>query len=102
VYVEAAFGLARRVLTDLPDAAIEEQLRHAFRLCLARSPHAAELAVLQRLFDEQRGSGQSDSARIKQLLADQTVPPASSPAEFAAWHAITTTLLNLDETITKN
>jgi hypothetical protein len=102
VYVDAAFALSRRVLAERGDASIEEQLRHAFRLCLARPPKETEIAVLRRLYEEQLGSVQSNPAAVKQLLGDQNVPERTSPPEFVAWHAVATTLLNLDETITKN
>jgi hypothetical protein len=102
VYVEAAFALAGRVLAERPEAPLDEQLRHAFRLCLARSPSDQELAILRQLHEEQLGAVQSDSERVKQLLKDQPLPANSSPPELAAWHAVTTALLNLDEMITKN
>jgi hypothetical protein len=102
VYVEAAFALARRVLTERPDAAIDGQLLYAFRLCLARTPSDAELAILRKLHEHQAGVLQSKPAAVKQLLSDQAAPANCSPAGFAAWHAVATALLNLDETITKN
>jgi Protein of unknown function (DUF1553) len=102
VYVEAAFALAHRVLTERAESPIEEQLRHAFRLCLARVPNETELAVLQRLYSQQLGAAQSNPSAVTQLLGDQAVPANVSPPTFAAWHAVTTALLNLDETITKN
>jgi hypothetical protein len=102
VYVEAAFALSRRVLAEQPEASLEEQLRHAFQLCLARAPKEKEVAVLKRLYEEQLGALQSEPAAVKQLLKDQNVPQRWSPPEFAAWQAVSTALLNLDETITKN
>ena len=79
VYVEAAKALARRVAADLPAAGAEERLRHAFRLCLARAPAPVELAALRALLDAQR----------------------TARGEDAAWQAVATALLNLDEMITK-
>jgi hypothetical protein len=35
------------------------------------------------------------------LLVNFPVPEGSTPGEFAAWYAVTTVLLNLDEAITK-
>jgi hypothetical protein len=60
-------------------APLADQLRHGFRLCLTRSPSAAELAALERLWREQ----------------------AAARDEASAWHAVGTVLLNLDEMITK-
>lgn len=78
VYVEAAQALARRVLTELPGASVEERITHAFRLCLARSPRSEELAVLKRLLQQQKIVG-----------------------ELGAWTTVAAALLNLDEMITK-
>ena len=35
VYVDAARGLARRVLTERPGASTADRIRHAFQLCVA-------------------------------------------------------------------
>jgi hypothetical protein len=79
VYVEAATALARRVLAEVPEADTDRRLRHAFRICAARSPDAAELQVLRTFVAQQR---------------------AASPDELPVWNAVATVLLNLDETIT--
>jgi hypothetical protein len=79
VYVEAARALGRRMATETVGAPLADQLRHGFRLCLTRSPSAAELAALERLWREQ----------------------AAARDEASAWHAVGTVLLNLDEMITK-
>ncbi len=79
VYVEAARALGRRMAAETQGAPLAERLRHGFRLCLSRSPGAVELAALERLWREQ----------------------AAAADEPAAWHAIGTVLLNLDEMITK-
>jgi mono/diheme cytochrome c family protein len=85
VYVEAAQALAQRTLRELPEANDEARLTRAFRLCVARQPRPVELTILQRLLADQRAArqGQSD-------------------AELSAWIDVTSALLNLDETITKN
>ncbi|MFM9079279.1 MAG: hypothetical protein ACKOTE_03960, partial [Opitutaceae bacterium] len=75
----AAKALARRVAADLPAAGADERLRHAFRLCLARAPSSVELAALRGLLDAQR----------------------TARGEEAAWQAVASALLNLDEMITK-
>ncbi len=80
VYVEAAAALARRVLREQPAADPDPRLVHAFRLCLTRAPQPAELAALRRLLNDQLAATQSESA---------------------AWQAVATALLNLDEMITK-
>src|SRR5205085_1305326 len=56
VYVEAAVALAKRVLAECPSASEDERLRHAFRLCVARTPRDTEVAVLRDLLERQRGA----------------------------------------------
>ncbi len=80
VYVEAAHAFAARVLKEVPESDVDMRLRHAFRLAVARAPTAAELKVLRGLLDRELAAGN----------------------EEAAWFAVTTALLNLDETITKS
>jgi hypothetical protein len=80
VYVEAAQGLARRVLAEVPDGGVEARLTHAFVVCTSRRPDARELQILAALYR-------------RQLEASRD--------ELSAWYAVATALLNLDETITK-
>jgi len=79
VYVEAAQAFARRIVAEQPNAALDDRLRRAFRMAVARVPADAELQTLHALFEAQRAA--SDEA--------------------AAWQAVATALLNLDETINK-
>ena len=81
VYVEAAQAFATRVLREKLNAPLPDQITHAFRLALARTPTPTELTVLTHLHQTQLDNG------------------APLPT---AWTALTTTLLNLDECITKN
>ena len=81
VYVEAAQAFATRILKEKPNAPLPDQITHAFRLALARTPTPTELTVLTGLHQTQLDNG------------------APLPS---AWTALTTTLLNLDECITKN
>ena len=81
VYVEAARALAARVVRECPDTSVSARLRHAFQICLARPPSPVELAALERLHAQQS---------------------AAHPTSDTAWQAVASTLLNLDEMITKN
>ena len=53
VYVEAAGALAVRVLTELPEADVDERIGVMFRQCVCREPFAFEQSALRRLYDEQ-------------------------------------------------
>ena len=93
-YVEFAEGLATRVLKEVPtnDSA---RLEHAFRLCLARQPSAAEAG---RLADLLKG----EIASVTEAEAKAVKAPAGvEPKQFAAWTTVARVLLNLDETITR-
>lgn len=102
VYVEAAQAFARRIVTEAPSQDLEARLHHAFRLALARPPRPHELEVLRSLWDTQFTAAQADTQATHDLTAGLLPLPTSlSPAEFAAWYSIATTILNLDECITK-
>ncbi|MBI4623958.1 MAG: DUF1553 domain-containing protein, partial [Verrucomicrobia bacterium] len=101
VYVEAAMAAAKRVLTERPDATTEERIRHAFRLCLARQPTANEVAALRNLFEQQAAVYAADATAAKAVVGKFSLPPGTSAGDFAAWHAVATVLMNLDEMITK-
>jgi hypothetical protein len=105
IFVETARALALRTLRDGgPTEA--DRLNFAFRLCVARTPTAAEkdvlLAVLHK--QEQRLSTGWLSARDLTgfAVSDKSpLPPGITPNNWAAWTAVSRVLLNLDETITK-
>src|SRR5262249_55551371 len=96
-----ALSLAKRVVTESKEASVDERIRHAFRLCLSRAPRDVEVRVLHHLFDQQREAAAANVAAVKQLLGTFAVPAGCSAAEFTAWYAVATALLNLDESITK-
>ena len=101
VYVEAALALAKRVVTESGANTPPERIRHAFRLCFARTPSADETSALLTLFAEQHTRYVNDAAAAKALVGKSPLPADTTAAELAAWHAVTTALLNLDEMITK-
>jgi hypothetical protein len=102
-YVEAARKLAERLMaeggTD-PDGRIVL----AFRLATARPPRPAEHAVLRALFDAQWSAFRADPARALSLLQVGESPRDArlDVPELAAWTMVASTILNLDETVTKN
>jgi hypothetical protein len=101
VYVDAARGLAKRVLTERPEASTADRIRHAFQLCVARAPDALEVSLLGRLFEQQAAVYAADEKAAKALAGKFAPPTGVSMGEFAAWHAVATALLYLDESITK-
>jgi hypothetical protein len=101
-YVEASRWLAKRMLTEGGNTA-QSRLTHGFRLLLSRQPQPVELATLISAFERHRESFRSDPEAAKQLLGvgeSKTGVPAD-PAELAAFCLVASTLLNLDETVSK-
>lgn len=101
VYVEAAAGLAKRVLAESPGNSVEQRAAYAFQLCTAREPTQPELETLCGLYAQQLAANQENAKAARKLVADVELPQGIKPVEFAAWHSVATTLLNLHETITK-
>lgn len=101
-YVEAARKLAERMI-GLGGEAITDRIAVGYRLCLARKPRADESDVLTKLFTDFRSKFNVDPKAADQLLSIGRSPrePSIDPVELAAWTMIASTLLNLDETITK-
>ena len=101
-YVEAARFLAQRMIKE-GGASIESRLTHGFRLLLARKPSPQELQVLTAAVERSIQDFAKDAEAAKKLLSlgeaksDDKLPPA----ELAAYTTVASTLINLDETITK-
>jgi hypothetical protein len=102
-YIEAARKLAER---DLREAGPNEtdRIRYAFRLATDRDPSPKELGILEALYRKQRAHYESSRADAEKLLAIGESPhdKKADPVDLAAWTLVTSTILNLDETITKN
>lgn len=91
VFVEAAAGLARRVL-ERTDA---DRLEFAVRACVCRGPTPEErdrLAALLRL--------QLENFRSDPQAAAKLAGGAAESEELAAWTVVCNVLLNLDEVLT--
>ena len=101
-YVEAARVMAQRVLTEAqPDDMA--RLTLAFRLVAARRPAPREMAVLSRRLESLRQGYAADPTAARQLATAGEFPRPEKldPVEHAAWAALCTLLLNLDETLSK-
>lgn len=100
-YVESARVLAQRVLAEVPaDAA---RIDRAFQLVTARVPGSAERSVLAGRLARLRAQFAADPAAAKQLASSGEAPrPAAlDPVEHAAWTALCSLILNLDESLSK-
>jgi hypothetical protein len=105
LFLEAARALAFQTLErDGSDPA--DRLTYAFRRCLSRQPTKAESAELLGLLARQQKRYAAGELNAWEMLDASPafqghLPGGATPAEAAAWTAVSRVLLNLDETITK-
>jgi hypothetical protein len=103
-YVEASRKLAERLLHGEGGDSTESRLTFAFRLATARRPSDRELDVLKRIVESQRDVYEKDLEAAEALLAvgESKRDKSLDAAELAAWTTAASTILNLDETVTRN
>ncbi|MBE2285510.1 MAG: DUF1553 domain-containing protein [Prosthecobacter sp.] len=101
VYVEATKAFARRIVSESPSHDLDSRLQYAFRIALARKPQPQELAVLKSLWETQFESAKADTKAADELASGFELPKNLPVPEFAAWYAVASAILNLDECITK-
>ena len=101
-YVEASRVLAQRMLRE-GGASGADRVRLAFERALARPPSAAESRLLESLAREQHDKFQAAPDLAHELLRVGDSPTAEDlpPPELAAWTVVASSILNLDETISK-
>lgn len=97
-YLQAAGGLARRMVEE-GGATPTERIAHAFRLATARSPEPSELKVLVEAYEREHARFVGDPKAAADLL-ESSGRPGTDP-ELAAFTMVGSTILNLNETITK-
>jgi hypothetical protein len=104
VYVEAAMAFAKRVLYERPDASDAGKIEHAFLLATARKPRTAEFETLQFLLNAERDTRRHSTEAARgsvDFVANYQLPTGIDEKEFSAWYAVAASLLNMDETISK-
>jgi hypothetical protein len=105
LFLECARALGLRTLREGGDGDAQ-RLAYAFRLCLARQPTEREATTLLSFLHKQTerfSSGGQAPLDLAVAKPDQPppLPQGATPAQLAAWTAVSRVLLNLDETITK-
>jgi mono/diheme cytochrome c family protein len=102
-YVEASRTLAERMMTQ-GGATPAERVRFAFRLATARNASDKEVAMLVELFEKQKSRYAPQREEALKLLGngEHARNEALDPIELAAWTNVASTILNLDETVTKS
>jgi len=101
-YVEAARALAQRVIKEAGNDSVK-RINLAFSLATARKPQPGELNVLLQLAKQQQEDYRHRRGLSQKLLGvgESQVDPALNVTELAAWTTVASTILNLDETVTK-
>ena len=100
-YVEAERKLAERVMKAEEEPAA--RMSHLYKLALSRCPTPDEQHVLQDIYDGAAKRFAADPSRAQNLLNVGASPRDQSldAQELAAWTVVCSTVLNLDETISK-
>jgi Protein of unknown function (DUF1553)/Protein of unknown function (DUF1549)/Concanavalin A-like lectin/glucanases superfamily/Planctomycete cytochrome C len=101
-FVEASRNLAQRVMTT-GAASPEARLTLAFRLATARRPNPTELGILLADWTDHASHYRAHPAAALELVTIGESPRDESldVPELAAYTAVASLILNLDETITK-
>ncbi len=101
-YVEASRVLAEKTISQAGHDP-EKRVNYAFRMVTDREPQPQERAVLLALAREELAEYRRDKTSAIKLIGvgAEKRNPKLDPAELAAWTTVTSTILNMDETITK-
>lgn len=100
-YVEAARALAERAM--LHSQKPEERLSHIYRLVLSRQPTGSEQSVLFKTLSQLEADYRANPAAADKLLKVGEHPRNMNLAaiDHAAWTALCSAILNLDEALVK-
>lgn len=100
-YVEASRFLALRMIQEGGETT-ESRISLGFQLLLARTPSTNELKILVASVQRAAANFEKDTEAALQLLSvGDSKGEAVAPIQLAAFTVLASTLLNLDETITK-
>jgi len=102
VFFEGARAFGGRILTKSKAHTDSDRLRYAFEVALARLPDDAELKAFGAFVQKQRKRFTADPKSATTLIQGRAPAHASlSDIELATWTMVGSTILALDETITK-
>jgi hypothetical protein len=100
-YIEAARFLAQRLMREIPDA--DGRIRSAFQRILGRHPSDREHRILSQGVNRSRAHFAQDPSAASQLLTvgESKADPSLDPIELASWTLTVGSVLNLEETLTR-
>ena len=99
-FVEAARRLAERTMAE-GGSTVEDRAVFIWRVVLGRRPNQKELAVLQRMSQEQLEFFAADGAHAKEFLSTGESRAKFETPEIAAMSAVALAVLNHDEAVLK-
>jgi hypothetical protein len=101
-YVESARWLAQRMIAQ-GGADTGKRIRFGFRLATAREPRTEEVQALRDLEEKELAHYNRDLPSAQKLLSvgESKFDTKFDASELAAWTTVASTILNLDETISK-
>lgn len=101
-YIEAARALGQRMMQE-GGKTTESRLKFAFEVVLSREPSKQEAKILTAGLGRRMAHYQAHKDEAKKLIAqgDLKNPDNLDPVTLAAYTLVASTILNLDETITK-
>jgi hypothetical protein len=102
--VEAARGLAAKILTNRPLTTDETRIDYAYRQAVSRLPDETERQILKELLAASREYYDKQSEASDEFLAiGMAKVGADLPRnELAAWTSVSRAILNMSETTTRN
>ncbi|MGC6427783.1 MAG: DUF1553 domain-containing protein [Akkermansiaceae bacterium] len=102
-FVEASRFFAQRLI-ESEKSDVRKRIDLAFKLTTSRSASDREVEILTKLLGKQKERFQGNPESAKQFLKAGESPrnEAIDPVEHASWMVVAQTILNLDETLTRN
>jgi hypothetical protein len=100
--VEAARALGQRMIRE-GGATVESRLAYGMKCLLSRSPSPGEMQFLKSGLEKRQAFYRQNPEAAKKLLEVGIWPRERSqdPAEVAAYTVAASTMLNLDEAVTR-
>ena len=101
-FVEAARGIAERVMTEAPTET-DERIAYAFRLLTSRRPSQREIAIVRSKYQAQLADYRANPDEALRLLTagDLQRNRQLDPSELAGWTFISSMIMNLSEALTR-
>ena len=97
-FVEAAQAMGARLMREVPSD--EERIERLFLLCLGHAPDEQEQQMVSELHARQQEIFQGDE-KLALAAVGEYLSAGTDPARQAAWVAVSRTIMNLDEFITR-